>query len=220
MAGWTRWPRHGSVIGSMRGGWTAAWIAGIVIPMGCVGPPPSPPQFDSSGPGPVNDGSTGSTGTTSGGLDASGTEDSSTSSSTTDASTTAAACEPPCMAGSSCIDGRCVSDGGSSSSGGWVGECGLAFDLGMELMITRSCVDCLEGQCCAELQGCFGDETTTRRTECHELNACILAACAGAGSAERLQSCAQVNCSESYPSYEQWLAYQQCAAASCLARCT
>jgi hypothetical protein len=130
-------------------------------------------------------------------------------------STGAVPCVPSCEAGQECIAGTCLDMSDSSSTGEPPAECGLAVQLQLP---NPACVPCAEASCCAELQGCFGDETMTEETECLQLNNCIAMACAGAMT--DLMMCVDMNCADYSASLALWMAYRSCLGMSCLVECT
>ncbi len=132
--------------------------------------------------------------------------------------TAGATCDPPCEAGQECIGGTCFDmPGDSSSSGEPPAECGLVVQLNFP---NPACGPCAEANCCPELQGCFGDETTMEMTECLQLNNCIAMNCMGAASLMEVQECVDMNCMEFGASFDTWLGYQACVGMSCAAECS
>jgi hypothetical protein len=126
-------------------------------------------------------------------------------------------CDPPCEAGQECIGGTCFDMPGDSTTGEPPAECGLAVQLQFQ---NPECGPCAEANCCAELQGCFGDETTMEMTECLQLNNCIAMNCMMAMSLMEVQECVDMNCMDFSASMNTWVAYQACLGMSCVAQCS
>jgi hypothetical protein len=127
-------------------------------------------------------------------------------------------CDPPCEAGQECIGGTCFDMGESGNTTGEPpAECGLAVMLNFP---NPMCGPCAEGACCPELQGCFGDETTMKETECLQLNNCIAMNCMMAMTLMEVQECVDMNCMEFAASMNTWLAYQACLGMNCAAECS
>jgi hypothetical protein len=127
------------------------------------------------------------------------------------------ACDPPCDAGQQCIGGDCFDMPGDSTTGGPPAECGLVVQLNFP---NAECGPCAEANCCPELQGCFGDETTMEMTECLQLNNCIAMECMGAMSLMDVQTCVDESCMDFSASFNTWVAYQACLGMNCMAQCS
>jgi hypothetical protein len=125
-------------------------------------------------------------------------------------------CNPPCEAGQQCIDGACFDMPGDSTTGEPPMECFTPVEIQAP---NPDCAPCLQANCCDQLQGCFGDETTMGETECLQLNNCIVMECMGVQPAE-IQACIDKNCAEFSGSFNDWVAYQMCAGMNCLADCS
>lgn len=166
-----------------------------------------------SGPQPTT---TPATGTTEGEDTGPGT-DQPESTGTPDPDTTSGpvTCDPPCEADQQCVDGVCFDMDGDTSTGEPPMECFTPVQIQAP---NPACAPCLEANCCDELQGCFGDETTMGMTECLSLNNCIVMECAGAGP--DIQACIDENCADFAGSFNLWVAYQACAGMSCQADCS
>lgn len=128
-----------------------------------------------------------------------------------------ATCDPPCDAGQECVGGTCFDMPGDSTTGEPPMECGLAVQLNFP---NPACGPCAQDACCAELQGCFGDETTMEMTECLQLNNCIVENCATAMSLMELQTCVDMSCMDFGASLNTWLSYQSCLGMNCMAECS
>lgn len=125
------------------------------------------------------------------------------------------ACNPPCEAGQECVGGACVDMPGDSTTGDPPMECGLAVTIQAP---NPACGPCLEENCCPELQGCFGDETTMEMTECLQLNNCVAKSCMGVAPMD-IQACIDKNCADFSGAFNLWAAYQTCAGMNCMAEC-
>jgi hypothetical protein len=126
-------------------------------------------------------------------------------------------CDPPCEAGQQCIDGTCFDMPGDSTTGEPPAECGLVVQLNFP---NPECGPCAEANCCPELQGCFGDETTMEMTECLQLNNCIAMECMTAMTLMEVQECVDMNCMDFSASLNTWIAYQACLGMKCMAQCS
>lgn len=127
-------------------------------------------------------------------------------------------CDPPCEVGQQCVDGQCFDmPGEDSTTGEPPAECGLVVELTFP---NPECGPCAEENCCPELQGCFGDETTMKMTECLQLNNCIAMNCQMAMSLMELQTCVDENCMDFSASLNTWLGYQSCVGMNCAAQCS
>jgi hypothetical protein len=126
-------------------------------------------------------------------------------------------CDPPCDAGQECVGGTCFDMPGDSTTGEPPMECGLAVMLSFP---NPACGPCAEDACCAELQGCFGDETTMEMTECLQLNNCIAMNCATAMTLMEAQACVDEMCTDFAASFNTWIAYQSCLGMNCMAECS
>lgn len=126
-------------------------------------------------------------------------------------------CDPPCDAGQECVGGTCFDMPGDSTTGEPPMECGLVVQLNFP---NPACGPCAEDACCAELQGCFGDETTMEMTECLQLNNCIAMNCATAMSLMEVQTCVDDMCTDFSASLNTWIAYQACLGMNCMAECS
>lgn len=127
-------------------------------------------------------------------------------------------CNPPCEAGQQCIDGQCFDmPGDDTSTGEPPAECGLVVQLTFP---NPMCGPCAEANCCPELQGCFGDETTMEMTECLQLNNCIAMNCMTAMSLMEVQTCVDESCMDFSASLNTWVAYQACLGMNCMAQCS
>ena len=131
--------------------------------------------------------------------DASATD---TGSSTVADGTAPGTCEPACVGSAECFEGQlCQSD--ATNLGGACGGT-LAFP-------DPQCDACVRETCCAELQGCFGDETVRAATVCAEHYACVTTNapdCSEAVSFAEYEACAAQTPSECSGTAEQHNAVQ------------
>lgn len=114
-----------------------------------------------------------------------------------------------CDAGETCLG--CICIGGAETG---TSECGTNVST-----MNVACDDCSHMNCCAEVQGCFGDETVMMNTPCLELNNCIAMSCTMATTIEELQTCVDAMCADFADQLQSWLAFNQCLATSCAAEC-
>lgn len=124
-----------------------------------------------------------------------------------------------CTAADECIDdsmcggGMCI---GCLCIGGDTGtaECGTNVAT-----MNPACDECTHANCCAEVQGCFGDETQMGETPCLQLNNCIATSCTTAMTLEDLQMCIDMNCPDLAGELQNFLMFNNCAAMNCAADC-
>lgn len=114
-----------------------------------------------------------------------------------------------CPGGGSCIGCLCI---GGEETG--TTECGTNVGT-----MNMACDDCSHENCCAEVQGCFGDETVTENTPCLDLNNCIATNCTDAGTVEAIQACIEMNCPELAGEFNTWAAFIGCVGMNCQAEC-
>ena len=108
-----------------------------------------------------------------------------------------------------------TSDGAESSSSSTAGggECETNVSQ------SKECDACSHENCCAEVQACFGDETTKKDTPCLELNNCIAAECTDVKTLDELEACVDANCADVAAELDAYLALNQCQGNFCQEVC-